>query len=123
MFCAFVLSAFMTAWGWQEYRITSDKAAILVGIIGVLGILSVLPYYSWFRRKMRLIAGFAAAFLLLRPDAAMACSVCFGDPNSPMIKGVKMGILLLLSIVGAVLASIAGIAYTWARRARALENH
>ena len=35
----------------------------------------------------------------------MACSVCFGDPNSPMSKGLMMGIFTLLGVTTVVLAS------------------
>ena len=49
-----------------------------------------------------------------------ACSVCFGDPNSSMVKGAEAGILVLLGVIGSVLFSIIGLILFWARRARRL---
>lgn len=51
------------------------------------------------------------------------CAVCFGDPNSLMSQGARAGVLFLLVIIGGVLASIAGTAFVWARRARLLEKN
>jgi predicted lipid-binding transport protein (Tim44 family) len=54
---------------------------------------------------------FLAAALLLSPlvfpQAALACAACFGRSDSPMAKGMNMGILSLLIVVMAVLAGIA----------------
>jgi hypothetical protein len=49
-----------------------------------------------------------------------ACSVCFGDPESPMAKGFVWGVLVLVAIVGCVLSAIAGIAVFWMCRGRRL---
>ena len=49
-----------------------------------------------------------------------ACSVCFGDPNSPMTHGAKAGVAVLLGIVGAVLGGILAVAIYWTRRAKLL---
>ena len=50
-----------------------------------------------------------------------ACSVCFGDPNSPIVHGAKAGVAVLRGIVGAVICGIAAVAIYWVRRARLLE--
>lgn len=50
-----------------------------------------------------------------------ACSVCFGDPGSPMSKGAMAGVAFLLGVVLFVLAGIAVTGVTWARRARKME--
>jgi hypothetical protein len=50
----------------------------------------------------------------------LSCPVCFGDPSSPMTQSAKWGVLFLLVVVVCVLAGIATVAVTWARRARAL---
>ena len=52
---------------------------------------------------------------------ALACPVCWGDPNSELVIGAKAGVLFLLVIIVGVLFAIAMIARTWARRARALD--
>jgi hypothetical protein len=56
-------------------------------------------------------------------QAAMACSVCYGDPNSPITKGVEAGVLVLLGVVGTVLFGLASLLLFWVRRAANLENN
>ena len=53
----------------------------------------------------------------------LACSVCFGDPASLMSKGAVAGALFLMGLVAVVLFGIAWTAFSWAKRAKALENH
>ncbi|MBI2095075.1 MAG: hypothetical protein HYT89_02785 [Candidatus Omnitrophica bacterium] len=48
-----------------------------------------------------------------------ACSVCFGDPSSPLRKGLFAGVLFLLLVVLTVLAAIAWTGFSWQRRAKA----
>jgi len=55
-------------------------------------------------------------------QTAMACSVCYGDPNSPMTKGVEAGVLVLLGVVGGVLMLLASLLLFWVRRAANLED-
>ncbi len=59
--------------------------------------------------------------ILLMAQPALACSVCFGDPNSQMTQGVQAGVLVLLGVVGVVLAGIASLLIFWMRRAAHLE--
>jgi hypothetical protein len=49
-----------------------------------------------------------------------ACSVCFGDPNSPMTHGAIAGVAVLLGIVVGVMGGILAVAVFWNRRARLL---
>ena len=48
---------------------------------------------------------------------AMACSVCYGDPNSPMTKGVEAGVLVLLAVVVTLLTLLGSLLLFWMRRA------
>ena len=52
----------------------------------------------------------------------MACSVCFGDPNSLQSRALFFGVCFLVGVVAFVLAGIASTAMTWARRAKKLGN-
>jgi hypothetical protein len=54
--------------------------------------------------------------LLAVAEAALACPVCFGDPNSAQTKGAQAGILALLLVTVAMLASIAGFFFIYLRR-------
>ncbi len=58
------------------------------------------------------------ATLLLGPDHAVACPVCFGDPDSEMARGAMWGILVLGIVVYGVLMGMVGIGATWFIRAR-----
>ena len=58
---------------------------------------------------------------LLGLNALLACSVCFGDPNSDMSQGAKAGVLVLLGVITAVLGAIVFLLCFWAKRARMLE--
>jgi hypothetical protein len=60
-------------------------------------------------------------FLFTVIQEASACSVCFGDPNSPMVHAAKAGVAVLLGIVGVVVGAIVAVAIYWIRRARLLE--
>ncbi len=61
-----------------------------------------------------------AAILIAQP--VIACSVCYGDPNSAMTKGVEAGVLVLLGVVGGVLMLVASLLLFWVRRAANLED-
>lgn len=50
---------------------------------------------------------------------ALACEVCYGNPNSPQVQGMNMAILFLLVIITLVLMAIASfIAVLWYRANR-----
>lgn len=63
------------------------------------------------------LAVLAAGVALLLADAASACSVCFGDPNSSMSQGARAGVLVLLGVIVSVLAGLVSLIVFWARRA------
>ena len=67
---------------------------------------------------IRTISSLAA--ILFVSEAASACTICFGDPKSPLTHGALAGVLFLLAVVLFVLGSIAGMIYFWIRRARLL---
>jgi hypothetical protein len=58
-----------------------------------------------------------ALVLCALPQTAGACSVCFGDPNSPVAQGVVMGVLALLGVVFVVLGGFVAFFVYLARRA------
>ena len=59
------------------------------------------------RRSCRkiLLSSLVAAFGLF-PLASHACSVCYGDPDSGMSKGLVWGISAMLVVVVSVLAGV-----------------
>jgi len=59
---------------------------------------------------------------LLTAQPVLACSVCYGDPNSAMTQGAQAGVLVLLGVVGVVLTGLASLLIFWMRRAAHLER-
>jgi hypothetical protein len=62
----------------------------------------------------------AVAGALRATSPVVACSVCFGDPDSPLAKGALMGVYVLVGVVGFVLLSIAATGVYWIQRSRRL---
>ena len=73
----------------------------------------------WPRRRLVFGAVLVSA-LWSAVQPAVACSVCFGDPDSPMAKGAVMGVLVLGGFIGFVLLGIAGTGLFWIHRSRKL---
>lgn len=68
------------------------------------------------------------ALLLLCPallaalcPPALGCSVCSGDAESPMAKGVVAGVFVMVGIVGFVLLGIVGTTCLFFVRSRRLQ--
>jgi heme/copper-type cytochrome/quinol oxidase subunit 2 len=72
---------------------------------------------------MRRLTVMVSLALILVAQAAAACPVCFGDPNSPMTKGMNSAIIFLLGIVGFIWVAFAALFFTFWRKARALRRH
>jgi hypothetical protein len=56
------------------------------------------------------------------PRLALACPVCFGQNDSPLAKGVNMGIFFMLGIVGMMLGAFATFFIYLSRRARLVDG-
>ncbi len=65
--------------------------------------------------KSSLILG---VVVLCQNNAASACSVCFGDPNSDMARGVTAGVATLAGVIGFVLLGVLGTGLLWFQRGR-----
>lgn len=55
--------------------------------------------------------------LITLPAYSAACPVCYGAPDSPMVAGMNMAILVLLGITGTVLALFVSFFYYLKKRA------
>jgi predicted lipid-binding transport protein (Tim44 family) len=66
----------------------------------------------------------AAAFttLALLPAPVLACPVCFGASDGPMLAGSNMGILALLVVTLGMLGGVGAFIRMLARREAALRN-
>lgn len=49
----------------------------------------------------------ALSLTALSLQPAAACAVCYGEPDSPMSRGLTWGILALCAVVGVVLSGVA----------------
>ncbi|HET7623992.1 MAG TPA: hypothetical protein VFM25_01915 [Verrucomicrobiae bacterium] len=57
-------------------------------------------------QKSKFVLAILMALMALNPMSLFACSVCYGDPNSSMSKGLVWGIFVLLGVIVAVLGGI-----------------
>ncbi len=76
------------------------------------------------RSRATLILGLLAV-MVLGPDLALACPVCFsgiGNIDSPMATGMNNGILVLLALIGVVQGSFVAFFLGLRRRARRLQQ-
>lgn len=60
-------------------------------------------------------------FFVAAPRLALACPVCFGQNDSPLAKGVNMGVFFMLGVVGMMLGAFATFFIYLSRRARLLD--
>jgi len=52
----------------------------------------------------------------------LACSVCFGQSDSPLAQGTNMAIFFMLGVTGVMLASFAGFFIYLIRRKRLVSD-
>lgn len=52
----------------------------------------------------------------------LSCAVCYGDPDSEMVKGLNMGILALFGVIVTVLGCIAAFILHLKRRSKAVHG-
>lgn len=71
-------------------------------------------------RTRRQIFRWVFLFVLMIPAVSSACPVCFGDPESAEVEGMKWAILFLVVLTGIVLSSIVAFAVYLRRRSRLL---
>lgn len=73
--------------------------------------------------SMRLRLAILAAILaiLRHPAGVQACSVCYGEPDSPASRGLTFAILALAAIVMGVLGGVVAFFVQASRKAELLE--
>lgn len=64
----------------------------------------------------------ALVFLAIVPSVAPACSICYGDPDSPVSQGLTWAILALATIVVAVLGAVVAFFVHASRKAASLAS-
>jgi hypothetical protein len=72
-------------------------------------------------KRIRFLIAAAVLLAAILPVDLYACSICFGDPNSPMTHGAKAAVFFLLGVVFFVLFAMLGMVFFWIRRAKLLQ--
>ena len=57
--------------------------------------------------RLRTLLSGLVVTLALKPHLLLACAACAGQSDSPMAKGMNLGILSLLAVIGVVLGGVA----------------
>ena len=60
----------------------------------------------------------AVAFVLFTPHESAACPICFGDPDSPVARGVNWAVFTLMGVTGGVLSGFVGFILHLMKRSR-----
>lgn len=71
-------------------------------------------------RKLGTLCGLAAAGLILRANAALACAACYGKSDSSLATGMNWGIFALLGCISMVLVGFAGFGVFLMKRSAAV---
>ena len=58
------------------------------------------------RHRLTALVVFVALVILTSPQTVHACAACYGASDSPLAKGMNMGILFLLGVIGSVFVGI-----------------
>ena len=91
--------------GWETCATTSRHSASVFGLRPV-----------W-RKALASLAG-----LFLALPSAFACSACYGDPDSPMSRGLTWAIVALVGVISMVLTGVTAFFVHVNRRTTALEQ-
>lgn len=116
---SFIFATYFGGWCISQYN-SGESSWLLVGGFGSFFVATALGIYLyWFLKRYKQIGflSLAAFFLLSHPSSLFACSVCLGNPNSPMVKSVNIGVWFLLGVIGSVLISFASLFLFWRKRA------
>jgi hypothetical protein len=113
------LSLYVALWGIREFSEERSFTALTLAILFAAMAVGLMIYGKKVFVKLRDLPGIALALtLLLAANDAFACSVCYGAPGDPLVKGANNGIMFLLGIVGLVQIGFVAMFWSFWRRAR-----
>lgn len=114
---SFLFATYFGGWCFSQYS-SGESQWMLLATLGSFSVASALGIYLvWFLKRYKQIGFLSLAFFLLSYSSnLLACSVCLGDPNSPMVKSVNSGVLFLLVVVGGVLVGFASLFLFWRKK-------
>ncbi len=121
-----LLAAGLGGWSYAQYNALGESWLLALGIGSFVTMTALIVYLPWFIKRYRAFSYLAIAAVLaagsLTSTPAFACAVCFGDPNSLMVKSASTGIWLLIGIISTVLLTFIGLFGFWWSRARKLSR-
>jgi hypothetical protein len=113
------LSLYVALWGIREFSEERSFTALTLAILFAAMAVGLMIYGKKVFVKLRDLPGIALALtLLLGANDAFACSVCYGAPGDPLVKGANNGIMFLLGVVGLVQIGFIAMFWSFWRRAR-----
>jgi hypothetical protein len=126
IFASALLAAGLGGWSLSQYSALGEGWLLGLGIGSFVVTAGLIVYFPWFLRRYRSfsylsLTAFLAAGLTASPSA-WACAVCFGDPNSTMVKSANAGIWALMAVIVGVLLAFIGLFGFWWSRARKIEK-
>ncbi len=114
---SFLLSTYFGGWCVSQYSVNGSLGMLIAAFASFVVASALSLYLLWFLKKYKKI-GFLAllGWLLIQPQTSWACSVCLGDPNSPMVKSVNSGVWFLLAVISSILVGFASLFLFWRKR-------
>jgi hypothetical protein len=73
-------------------------------------------------KAMTMIVATAAAVMIGGGTTVLACPVCFGAEETPMIDGARLGVLVMLAITLAVQGGFVGFFFYLRQRAKRIAD-
>ncbi len=114
-----VLSLYVALWGIREFSQERSVLALTLGVLFLAMAVGLMIYGKKTFAKLRdLQAVLLGLAVTLVSNDAFACSVCYGAPGDPLVKGANNGILFLLIIVGLVQIGFVAMFWSFWRKAR-----
>lgn len=92
---------------------------VVLGVVSMAGAIALVVYGRAFARKARTLMIVAG---LLLPERALACPICFGQSDSPLVSGVTVGVAVLLGVTGSLLAAFGAFFIRLRKRMRNVDT-
>jgi hypothetical protein len=73
---------------------------------------------AWQSRRLRFATAWSVVVMIGGGSRLLACPVCFGADETPMIDGAKLGVLVLLAVLFAVQGGFVGFFLYLRKRAK-----
>jgi hypothetical protein len=113
------LSLWVALWGIREFSEERNFGALALGLLFAATAVALMIYGKKTYVKLRDLPVLALLLVVaMSANDALACTVCYGAPGDPLVKGANNGIMLLLGIVGFVQIGFIALFWSFWRRAR-----